>query len=79
MKHTLTRWMGPLSLCAAGLCTLGTAVADPTVSRLTPPSALFSFGDATPPVIARFFSGQRFDLAATVRPGWLGLAGGSAA
>lgn len=60
--------MGPLSLCAAGLCTLGTATADPKVSRLTPPSALFSFGDATPPVIARFFAGQRFDLAATVSP-----------
>ena len=60
--------MGSLGLCAATLGTLGTASADPTVSRLTPPSALFSFGDTTPPIIARFFAGQRFDLAATVRP-----------
>ena len=55
--------MGSLGLCAATLGTLGTASADPTVSRLTPPSALFSFGDTTPPIIARFFAGQRFDLA----------------
>ena len=68
MKHSLTRLMGSLGLCAATLGTLGTASADPTVSRLTPPSALFSFGDTTPPIIARFFAGQRFDLAATVRP-----------
>jgi alkaline phosphatase len=68
MKHSLTRLMGSLGLCAATLGTLGTASADPTVSRLTPPSALFSFGDTTPPIIARFFAGQRFDLAATVQP-----------
>ena len=68
MKHSLTRLVGSLGLCAATLGTLGTASADPTVSRLTPPSALFSFGDTTPPIIARFFAGQRFDLAATVRP-----------
>lgn len=68
MKHSLTRLVGSLGLCAATLSTLGTASADPTVSRLTPPSALFSFGDTTPPIIARFFAGQRFDLAATVRP-----------
>lgn len=68
MKKSLTRLVGSLGLCAATLGTLGTASADPTVSRLTPPSALFSFGDTTPPIIARFFAGQRFDLAATVRP-----------
>ena len=68
MNHSLTRLLGSLGLCAASLWTLGTVSADPTVSRLTPPSALFSFGDATPPIIARFFAGQRFDLAATVRP-----------
>jgi ABC-type transport system involved in cytochrome bd biosynthesis fused ATPase/permease subunit len=68
MKNSLTRLISSLGLCAASLCTFGTASADPTVSRLTPPSALFNFGDATPPIIARFFAGQRFDLAATVRP-----------
>lgn len=43
------------------------AIAAPTVSRLTPPSELFSSGNAAP-VIARFLPGQRFDLQATVRP-----------
>ncbi len=44
------------------------AQAASTISRLTPPSALFTFGDANPPVIARFLPGQRFDLQATVQP-----------
>ena len=43
------------------------AFAAPTVTRLTPPSELFSSGQAAP-VIARFLPGQRFDLQATVRP-----------
>ena len=43
------------------------ALAAPTVTRLTPPSELFSSGQAAP-VIARFLPGQRFDLQATVRP-----------
>jgi alkaline phosphatase len=46
----------------------GSAFAAPTISRLTPPSALFTFNDPTPPIIARFLPGQRFDLQATVRP-----------
>ena len=46
----------------------GSASAAPAVSRLTPPSALFTFGDPTPPIIARFLPGQRFDIQATVRP-----------
>lgn len=50
-----------LALVAAG------AQAAPTVSRLTPPSELFSSGNEGP-VIARFLPGQRFDLQATVRP-----------
>jgi alkaline phosphatase len=50
-----------LVLVAAG------AYAAPTVSRLTPPSELFTSGNAAP-VIARFLPGQRFDLQATVRP-----------
>ena len=57
-----TRWtalaLGALSLAAS---------AAPTVTRLTPPSELFSSGQAAP-VIARFLPGQRFDLQATVRP-----------
>ena len=40
----------------------------PTVSRLTPPSALFSNNDPDPPYIARFLPGQRVDLQATVSP-----------
>ncbi|HLA33528.1 MAG TPA: alkaline phosphatase [Rhodocyclaceae bacterium] len=41
--------------------------AAPSVSRLTPPSELFSSGRPAP-VIARFLPGQRFDLQATLRP-----------
>lgn len=43
------------------------ALSAPTITRLTPPSELFSNGRAAP-VIARFLPGQRFDLQATVRP-----------
>lgn len=43
------------------------AQAAPTVSRLTPPSELFSSGREAP-VIARFLPDQRFDLQATLRP-----------
>lgn len=43
------------------------SMAAPSVSRLTPPSELFSTGNPAP-VIARFLPGQRFDLQATVRP-----------
>jgi alkaline phosphatase len=39
----------------------------PVVSRLTPPSELFTSNRAAP-VIARFLPGQRFDLQATLRP-----------
>ena len=54
----------------AGLLSLlygQTALAAPVVSRLTPPSELFSSGQPEP-VIARFLPGQRFDLQATLRP-----------
>ena len=53
-----------LSLSALAL----SAAAAPTISRLTPPSELFTSGVATPPYISRFLPGQRFDLQATVRP-----------
>ncbi len=39
-----------------------------SISRLNPPSLLFSFGDAGTPVTARFLTGQYFDLQATIRP-----------
>lgn len=44
------------------------AAAAPVVTRLTPPSMLFSFNDPGTPVTARFLPGQRFDLQATVAP-----------
>jgi alkaline phosphatase len=54
---------------AVVLSSLGaTAVAAPTISRLTPPSELFASGNPNPPYIARFAPGQRFDLQATVSP-----------
>jgi alkaline phosphatase len=55
---------GVLVLCATQA---GVAFAAPEVSRLTPPSELFSSGNAAP-LIARFLPGQRFDLQATLRP-----------
>ncbi|MDO8544476.1 MAG: alkaline phosphatase, partial [Opitutaceae bacterium] len=45
-----------------------TLFAVPRVTRLTPPSSLFSFRDPQPPIIARFLPGQRFDLQATISP-----------
>ena len=51
-----------------GLLTLGTlAFAQPVVTRLTPPSELFSNGQAAP-IVARFLPEQRFDLQATIKP-----------
>jgi len=44
------------------------ASAAPNISRVAPPSALFSLQDPNPPYIARFLPGQRFDLQATVQP-----------
>lgn len=43
------------------------ASAEPTVTRLTPPSELFT-NQRPAPVIARFLPGQLFDLQATIRP-----------
>lgn len=61
------------ALATAALLLAGTladhaATAAPVVSRLTPPSALFSNGDAGAPVTARFLPRQRFDLQCTVQP-----------
>ena len=55
------------SLFAFNLIVGGSVFAAPTVSRLTPPSELFTSGHPEP-VIARFLPGQRFDLQATIRP-----------
>jgi len=70
MKHPSSRihhGLSALALCAAAVF-VPPAQAAPAVSRLTPPSALFSFGDASPPIISRFLPGQKFDLQATVSP-----------
>lgn len=60
------------SLVALGLCLASAAIvqqsdAAPVVTRLNPPSALFSMGDAGAPYISRFLVGQRFDLQATIQ------------
>jgi alkaline phosphatase len=56
---------------AAALAALALFSADAahalSITRLTPPSNLFSSGIAAP-VTARFIAGQRFDLQATVKP-----------
>jgi alkaline phosphatase len=69
MQHTnskphLTAMVGAIGLFSWAYA----AVADPSVSRLTPPSELFNSGDPNPPYIARFLPGQRFDLQATISP-----------
>ena len=61
MKHLPTLLAGACALLALS------AQAAPTVTRLTPPSELFSSGQPEP-VIARFLPGQRFDLQATIKP-----------
>lgn len=67
MKHT-HKTILCAGFAAAFLASAGALSAAPTISRLTPPSALFSVGDAGAPYTARFLVGQRFDLQATVRP-----------
>ena len=62
--HTAARWATAATL---GALLATSALAAPTVSRLTPPSELFSSGNPAP-VIARFLPDQRFDLQATLRP-----------
>jgi alkaline phosphatase len=66
MKSTILR--KTIAAAASIILTQQGLDAAPTVSRLTPPSALFTFSDPNPPIIARFLPGQRFDLQATVRP-----------
>ena len=56
-----------LSTLVGLLLTSAFVSAQPVVSRLTPPSELFSNGQPAP-VIARFLPEQRFDLQATIKP-----------
>lgn len=58
--------LAALGATASLLAAVSPMLAAPTVSRLTPPSALFSYRDPDPPIIARLLPGQRFDLQATV-------------
>ncbi|MCC6232835.1 MAG: alkaline phosphatase [Verrucomicrobiales bacterium] len=60
----LQRYLPLATLLAIG----GTAIADPVIVRLTPPSKLFSLGVTNGPVIARFLPEQRFDLQSSIRP-----------
>ncbi len=57
-----------VAVFAALAATFGSALAAPTISRLTPPSELFASGNPNAPYIARFLPDQRFDLQATVQP-----------
>jgi alkaline phosphatase len=57
-----------LLFAAVGSASLAPIAPAATVTRLTPPSALFSFLDPNPPIIARFLQGQRFDVQATIQP-----------
>ncbi|MEO7597815.1 MAG: alkaline phosphatase [Opitutus sp.] len=65
MKNHLYRFLTGSALLAASAAS---SLADPVVSRLTPPSLLFSTGVEGEPYTSRFLPGQRFDLQATVRP-----------
>ncbi|MCU0224489.1 MAG: alkaline phosphatase [Acidobacteria bacterium] len=67
----MTKAMKGLRLAAgAGLlaAAASAALAAPAVTRLTPPSNLFTENDPNPPYVSRFLVGQRFDLQATVSP-----------
>ena len=69
MIHCWMRRRAVLSALGAAMMALGfparDALADPVVTRLTPPSNLFASGESEP-VVARFLPGQRFDLQATI-------------
>ncbi|AHF91858.1 alkaline phosphatase [Opitutaceae bacterium TAV5] len=66
-KAFLIRGLAGAALAGAALAPAA-ALAAPVVSRLTPPSLKFSYGDDGAPYISRFFIDQRFDLQATVSP-----------
>ena len=59
--------LNQISWSIMGLLMSQMVLAAPSVTRLTPPSEMFSSGrDA--PIIARFLPDQRFDLQASIRP-----------
>lgn len=60
--------MRATTMIAVTLAIAGVAQAAPDVTRLTPPSTLFSTGVQTGPITSRFLPGQRFDLEATIVP-----------
>lgn len=69
MKPHPHPWIrGVAAVLLAGAAHATPAQATPAITRLTPPSRLFSSGEGTAPYIARFLTGQRFDLQATVQP-----------
>jgi len=57
----------PISTLTCLLTLSAYVSAQPAVTRLTPPSELFSSGQPAP-IIARFLPEQRFDLQATIKP-----------
>ena len=66
--HVRTLLRRPLAtVVALSFATGALPVAAATISRLVPPSELFTSGHAAP-VVARFLPGQLFDLQATVQP-----------
>lgn len=63
----MTRLSSVMGAAFAVALVSGAAFAAPEITRLTPPSNLFSFGDPELPIVARFLPGQRFDLQATIQ------------
>ena len=51
-----------------GILSMSVQAAPTAFTRLTPASALFTFNDPTPPIIARFLPGQKFDFDCTIVP-----------
>ena len=67
-QRRVSRTSALLAAGAAVFSSLQTMEAAPVVTRLTPPSMLFSFNDAGGPITARFLPDQRFDLQAVIQP-----------
>ena len=68
MIRKVTARAGTAVLALAASFLTATVEAAPLITRFTPPSALFTFGDPNPPYIARFLPGQRFDIQVTIQP-----------
>ena len=67
-NETIMKTLPKSAWMAAALLVGASAMADPVVRRLTPPSKKFALGISDGPIIARFLPGQRFDLQATIAP-----------